>query len=137
MAGRVRTTFLAVLNRALNPLTLRAARAGRGPFSLVRTVGRRSGRTFETPLILAESRDGFVAELTYGDRVNWYRNVVASGGEIEHRRRTYRIIAIEELSAEEGLRAFAGFRAGVLRRLRREQFRLIRVEAAAEADPDR
>jgi hypothetical protein len=131
MAGRFKKGFLAVLNRTLNPLTLRAARRGRGPFSLVRTTGRKSGRTFETPLILAESPDGFVAELTYGDRVNWYLNLRASGGEIEHRRRTYRVLSIEDLPADAGLRAYGGVRAGILRMLRREQFRLIRVEPVA------
>jgi hypothetical protein len=49
--------YLRWLNRTLNPLTLRAARSGRGPFSLVEHVGRKSGRTFEAPLILAEVPD--------------------------------------------------------------------------------
>ena len=82
---RVKSTFLKVLNRTLNPLTLRAARSGRGPFSLIEHVGRRSGRTFEAPLILARVPEGFVSELTYGPQVNWYRNVVAGGGRVLYR----------------------------------------------------
>lgn len=117
-----------MLNRTLNPLTLRLARAGRGPFSLVRHIGRRSGRTFEAPLILAERPDGFVAELTYGESVNWYRNVAGGGGEIVHRRHRFRIAGVEPLSADEGLAAFGGFPALVLRVLRRREFRLLRVE---------
>ena len=26
------------------------------------------------PVILAKAPEGFIAELTYGDEVNWYRN---------------------------------------------------------------
>jgi deazaflavin-dependent oxidoreductase (nitroreductase family) len=131
MAGAFRRGFLRVVNRTLNPLTLRAARSGRGPFSLVRHTGRRTGRVYEAPVILAEHPDGLVAELTYGDRVNWYRNIVAGGGEVVHRGRTFRILAVEPLPADDGLRAFGGFRAAVLRMLRRHEFRLLRVEPVA------
>lgn len=134
--GRVRSAYLQLLKRTLNPLALRAARRGRGPFSLVRHVGRRSGRTFETPVILAEDPrrpDVLVAELTYGDQVNWYRNIVASGGEVVHRSRTYRIRSVQPISTEEGLRAFAGPRAAILRLLRRHEFRAILVEPPGPA----
>jgi len=133
VAGRLRERYLALLKRTLNPLTLRAARRGRGPFSLVRHTGRRTGRVFEAPVVLAERPDGLVAELTYGDRVNWYRNIVAGGGEIVHRGRTYRILSVETLPAEEGLRAFGGFRGLLLRMLRRHEFRLIRVDPPLRA----
>src|SRR4029450_3747726 len=76
----LRQRFFWVLKHTLNRLTTRLARSGHGPFSLVRQVGRKSGRTYETPLILAEVPQGFVAELTYGDKVDWYRNIVAAGG---------------------------------------------------------
>jgi deazaflavin-dependent oxidoreductase (nitroreductase family) len=76
----VRRRFFWVLKKTLNRLTARMARGGYGPFSLIRHVGRKSGRTYETPVILAEVPQGFVAELTYGDTVDWYRNIVAAGG---------------------------------------------------------
>ena len=76
--GRIKQAWLTTIKYTFNPLTLRMARRGIGPFSLIRHVGRRSGATFETPLILARVPDGFVAELTYGAGVNWYRNVVAA-----------------------------------------------------------
>ncbi len=131
--GRFKAGFLKVLNRTLNPLAVRLAKSGRGPFSLVRNVGRKSGRIFETPVILAETAGGLVAELTYGDQVNWYRNIVAGGGEIVHRGRTYRILGVEPLSAEDGLRAYGSARSTILRMLRRHEFRLIRIEPADAA----
>ncbi|MBF0817610.1 nitroreductase family deazaflavin-dependent oxidoreductase [Microbacterium paludicola] len=121
--------YLRWLNRTLNPLTLRAARSGRGPFSLVEHVGRKSGRTFEAPLILAPVPDGFVAELTYGDRVNWYRNLLAGGGRVFHRGKWYRVVGVEAYGVEEGLRALGAPASWVLRLLRRREFRLLRVEA--------
>ena len=77
---KVTRGFLWVLNHTLNRVTMRLAKWGRGPFSVIRHVGRRTGRAFETPVILARVPEGFIAELTYGDTVNWYCNVVAAGG---------------------------------------------------------
>lgn len=68
-----------VLKRTLNPVTLRAARQGRGPFSIVTSVGRKTGKTYETPIIVQPTEGGFMIELTYGDQVQWYRNVRAAG----------------------------------------------------------
>jgi deazaflavin-dependent oxidoreductase (nitroreductase family) len=88
---RFRRRFLDILKRTVNPLAMRVARSGHGPFSIVRHVGRKSGTTYETPLIVAAVDDGFIAELTYGPNVSWYRNAVAAGncvlvvGGVEHR----------------------------------------------------
>ena len=138
--GRFKKAFLGVLHRTLNPVALRIARTGRGPFSIVRHIGRKTGRTYETPVILTGSAEGLVSELTYGDQVYWYRNIVRAGGEILHRGRMYRVLAVEPLSTEAGLRAYGRARRAVLRLLRRREFRLIRVEpwpdpAHVEAGP--
>jgi deazaflavin-dependent oxidoreductase (nitroreductase family) len=125
---RLRRTFFGVLKRTINPLAMRAARSGHGPFSVVRHVGRRSGKTYETPLIVAAVADGFIAELTYGPNVSWYRNAVAAGncvlvvGGVEHR-----IDAITPYAAEAGLRAFGFPRALILKALRRNEFRHLRA----------
>jgi deazaflavin-dependent oxidoreductase (nitroreductase family) len=120
----VRRTWFRVLDRTLNRLTLRLARAGRGPFTIVRHRGRTSGRWYETPIMVARLGADFVVELTYGDGVQWYRNAVAAGGcELVRGSRTATITAIEPLSAEEGLAAFGGVRAVVLRLLGRHEFR--------------
>ncbi len=65
--------------RVINPVVLKFAGSPRSPFAVIRHVGRRSGREYETPLLVALVRDGFVIELTYGLAVDWYRNVVAAG----------------------------------------------------------
>lgn len=125
--GRVRDGWLWLIKHSLNHATLRLARSGRGPISIVRHVGRRSGTTYETPIIVAPVAAGFIAELTYGPQVDWYRNVVAAGGcELIVHGTAHRIVAVETIGAGEGRRAF-GFPARlVLTLLRRHDFRLLR-----------
>jgi deazaflavin-dependent oxidoreductase (nitroreductase family) len=126
-----RERFLWLLNNSLNRVTGRLARSGRGPFWLVRHVGRRSGRTYETPVILARVPDGFIAELTYGDRVNWYRNVVAAGRcVVVHGRAEYPIIGIEPCSAERGRAAYPEPFRFVLKATGRTEYRLLRTAEA-------
>ena len=43
--------------------------------------GRRSGRTYQTPVNTFPTEDGFVIALTYGaDKTEWVKNVQAAGG---------------------------------------------------------
>ena len=127
----MRTRLLWLLNNTLNRLTARLARSGHGPFSLIRHVGRVTGRTYETPLILARVPDGFVAELTYGDGVNWYRNIVAAGECVVIRHGTaHAVIAIEPCSAEQGRRAYRAPFRQILALTGRSEFRLLRTSRA-------
>jgi deazaflavin-dependent oxidoreductase (nitroreductase family) len=88
----VRDRFLWTLKHTLNRLTTRIARSRVCPFALVRHVGRRSGRPYQTPLILARVPAGFVAELTYGPDVDWYKYITAAGGcTVLHHGREYEI----------------------------------------------
>jgi deazaflavin-dependent oxidoreductase (nitroreductase family) len=128
---KVRKHFLSFLNKTVNRLTSAIARTRHGPFSLIRHVGRKSGRTYETPIILGRVPEGFVAELTYGEKVNWYRNLVAAGGGVVlHHRRQYRVTGIEPCEAERGRRAFPLPLRLVLTALDRTEFRVLRTERA-------
>jgi deazaflavin-dependent oxidoreductase (nitroreductase family) len=54
--------------------------------------GRKSGKTFRTPLWAFRRRNGFVIALTYGPESDWVRNVISAGGcELETRRRRYQV----------------------------------------------
>ena len=76
----------AVTNRVTTPL----ARWLPG-FGVVRHVGRRSGRRYQTPVNLFPTDGGFTIALTYGTGADWVRNVVTHGGcEIETRGRRVR-----------------------------------------------
>ena len=124
----MRAAWLRLLNRTLNRVTVPLTRAGRGPFAVVRHVGRTSGKQYETPLLLARLGGDFVAELTYGPDVDWYRNVRAAGRcQVVTGGVTYEIDRIERLPAADGLRAFGNPAALVLRLLRRRDFRVLAV----------
>ena len=65
--------------RFVNPLLHNLGRASRGPFALLRHVGRRSGKTYEIPIMVWPVQDGFLIALTYGRQVDWLRNLQAAG----------------------------------------------------------
>jgi deazaflavin-dependent oxidoreductase (nitroreductase family) len=47
--------------------------------ALLTHTGRRSGKTYQTPLGAQPYGDGFVVSLPYGSRTDWCRNVMAAG----------------------------------------------------------
>jgi deazaflavin-dependent oxidoreductase (nitroreductase family) len=56
--------------------------------------GRKSGKTFRTPLWAFRRSDGYVIALTYGSDSDWVRNVLAADGcELETRGRRYQLNA--------------------------------------------
>ena len=123
----IKRRFLWLLDHTLNRVTIPLARSGHGPFSLVRHVGRKTETVYETPIIVARVPDGFVAELTYGPQVAWYRNIVAAGHcVIIYQGTEHRIDGIESCSVADGLDAFGSPRKIILKLLRRSDFRLLR-----------
>ena len=79
-------------------------------------------------MILARAPDGFVAELTYGDQVDWYRNIVAAGEcTIRYRGRKHHIVAIEPCDAADGRAAYPAPARLILKALHRDEFRLLRT----------
>ncbi len=76
LRDRIRTFNKYVTNRLLRGFT----RLSLGPFAIVHHVGRRSGKPYETVIWVWQMREGFVIALTYGEEVDWYRNMKAAGG---------------------------------------------------------
>ncbi len=91
----------------LNPVLGRVARSAHGPFAIIRHVGRRSGKTYETPVIVVRLADGFALALTYGDQVDWYRNVRTAGRcVVIWHRVEYPMDRIEPLDSDAGRALF-------------------------------
>jgi deazaflavin-dependent oxidoreductase (nitroreductase family) len=68
------------MNRAFwNPRTMESAGTPGAYASIVRHVGRTSGRDYETPVGAVATDDGFVIALPYGSQADWLKNVLASG----------------------------------------------------------
>jgi deazaflavin-dependent oxidoreductase (nitroreductase family) len=49
-------------------------------------VGRKSGRHYRTPLLVFETRNGFVILIGYGPETDWLKNVFAGGPTVLHKR---------------------------------------------------
>ncbi|MEV0334383.1 nitroreductase family deazaflavin-dependent oxidoreductase [Nocardia sp. NPDC050717] len=60
--------------RVFNP---RAVKGGKWP--VLTHVGRRSGRTYQTPLDAFPVDGGYLFVLVYGARSDWVRNILAAG----------------------------------------------------------
>jgi deazaflavin-dependent oxidoreductase (nitroreductase family) len=72
-----------VTNHFLGPLAARLP-----GFGVVTHTGRRSGRSYRTPVGVFAGPGGYVVALTYGKDTDWVRNVLAAGGcQLETRRR--------------------------------------------------
>jgi deazaflavin-dependent oxidoreductase (nitroreductase family) len=81
--------LIGLQRRVLNPVQLRTAGRPGAYAGIVRHVGRRSGRTYETPVGILADGDGFLIALPYGSRTQWLQNVVAAGtGELVTEGRT-------------------------------------------------
>ncbi|HEX2993611.1 MAG TPA: hypothetical protein VHP14_02240 [Anaerolineales bacterium] len=125
----LRKVFLTLLKHTLNRLTRRMARSSFGPFSIVRHVGRRSGKIYETPIITSRVADGFVIELTYGYDVDWHKNALAAGGcTLIWHNREFAINKIEPLDTQTGRAAFPLPAQLILRLLGRKHFEKMKVQ---------
>ncbi len=80
-------------NRAFgNPHQMKTAGTQGAYASVIRHVGRTTGRSYETPLVPFATEDGFVIALPYGSGTDWLKNVMASGSAtIVHEGDTYRV----------------------------------------------
>jgi deazaflavin-dependent oxidoreductase (nitroreductase family) len=142
-AGLVLLLFAFVFGmRAKSPVVLRAVRrfnrrfvnprqmktAGRpGAYAgVIRHVGRRSGRFYETPVGPFATGGGFVIALPYGTSSNWVKNVLAAGAAtLVIEGQTYEVEQPQVVSLSDVL--------DVLPSKERRNLRLFRVEQALRA----
>ncbi len=78
MNGPLQATFRR-LTRVTRPIALRSAGKSGSNTALVRHVGRRSGRSYDTPVVVVAHDDEFLIALPYDRRTDWLKNVLASG----------------------------------------------------------
>jgi deazaflavin-dependent oxidoreductase (nitroreductase family) len=86
---------------------MRSAGTEKSSTSIVRHVGRRSGRTYETPVVAVEHDDGFLIALPYGELTDWMKNVVANGAaSVVNHGRTYRVDQPQVIPMAEATKYF-------------------------------
>jgi len=88
----VRSKFIdgiRIFNKTIfNRITLRLTESGKGPFSIICHIGRQSGRTYRTPVFASYNGETIIIPLSYGENVDWLRNILAQGGcEIIHKKK--------------------------------------------------
>ncbi len=94
----------------LNPLTLSFAGRQYSPYAIVQHTGRKSGRTYTTPVVARRYAEHFVIPLPYGDDVDWCRNVMASGkAKVAWDGNTYVVEDPQIVGPDEGRKAFPPF----------------------------
>lgn len=118
--------------RFVNPLTLLVAgRRGMPIVGVLHHVGRRSGRTYSTPLGMRPDGSGFVMPLTFSESAAWYRNVRAAGSaRATYRGRTYDLIAPEVVDFAAASPAFPRYERIQFRALGIDQYLRMRVAHA-------
>ncbi len=65
--------------RLARPYLLKSSGTPGAAASVIRHVGRTSGRPYETPVNAVTTDDGYVIALPYGLNTDWLKNVLASG----------------------------------------------------------
>ncbi|HEY7430010.1 MAG TPA: nitroreductase family deazaflavin-dependent oxidoreductase [Streptosporangiaceae bacterium] len=86
-------------------------------FGVVVHRGRRSGRSYRTPVNVFPATGGYLFALTYGADTDWVKNVLAAGGcELLTRGRTVRLTA-PRLYHDDSRRGIRPFERQILRLL--------------------
>jgi deazaflavin-dependent oxidoreductase (nitroreductase family) len=125
------------LTKLLNPLIVKLA--GRRHFPMaaqIRHVGRRSGRTYTTPVSARRTGDMVVIALTFGNQSDWSRNVrSAGGGSIRIEGQDYNVTQPQVMSRQEAKplvqAAFSPTERAGFRMLGIKQVMFLRVAPAA------
>jgi deazaflavin-dependent oxidoreductase (nitroreductase family) len=116
-----------VAKHVINPLLSRYAGSARSQFALISHVGRCSGKPYETPIMVFPKGEDFLIALTYGPKVDWYRNLRASGqGTLLWHGRAYTIRKPELVDRASALPAFSPLQRFILRLVGAQHFAYVK-----------
>ena len=100
-----------------------------GHFAILGHTGRRTGALYRIPVIAEPTENGFMFALTYGKKVDWYRNVAAAGGcTLTWKEQEFQLTRPTLVPPEVGLKAFPGLVCSALKVAGIEYF--LRLERA-------
>jgi len=102
--------------------------AGWAPsFGILEHVGRKSGKTYRTPLTVFPTADGVAIMLTYGPDRDWLKNLkAAGGGRMKRHGKTFEVRDPQVMSKEEAAPAVLGRWQRLFARLPFEQAVLLK-----------
>jgi deazaflavin-dependent oxidoreductase (nitroreductase family) len=101
--------FMRVATRFFNPLAMLLAGTRFLPlYGVIHHRGRRSGKAFQTPVVVRPVDGGFIVPMPWGPGTDWFRNVQAAGGcTIRWKGRDYQVTDPVVLDANEAMAAFS------------------------------
>ena len=115
-AARMRAGDIEVIDKVrksnkkrTNRLVMSVGRAGKrlSLFAVLMHTGRKSGQTYTTPVRLVKKENSFIIPLTYGERSDWYQNLLASGNvQVTWQGQTYTTGIPERLEVEKAANDF-------------------------------
>ena len=108
-----------IATRLFNPIVLLLAGTRLLPlYGVLQHRGRRSGKTFRTPVVVRPTDDGFVVPMPWGEGTDWYRNVRAAGEcVIRWKGRDYALAQPEVIDVAAARDAFSAAQLRYMRRL--------------------
>lgn len=120
-----------VMNKHVtNKLLIHIAGKKFGHFAILGHIGRKSGKNYHIPIIAEPVENGFVIALTYGKKVDWYENILASGGcSLRWKNRDYALVNPRFVAPETGLEAFPPLLQPILRRKGIEYYLKLDIQA--------
>ena len=106
-------------------------------YSIVRHVGRTSGRAYQNPVSAYPLGDGFVIPVLYGTQSQWVRNVMAAGHfTLRTKGRDYRLERPELISPAQALAAYPALLRGIMQLQQTQAFVWAHRGRADEADSE-
>jgi deazaflavin-dependent oxidoreductase (nitroreductase family) len=102
--------FVLSLSRLFNPVVALLAGTRLLPlYGVIQHRGRRSGKTYRTPVVVRPIAGGLVVPMPWGEHTDWFRNVrAAGGGVIRWKGRDYTMVDPQVMDAEGAHSAFSG-----------------------------
>src|SRR2546430_884595 len=130
-------SFIRFVATFVNPVVmLIAGRRWMPVVGILRHRGRRSGRSYASPLGMRPDGDSFVMPLTFSVSAAWYRNVLASGSaSVTYLGRTYMVRDPEVIDYETARRAFPRYERLQFRVLGINQYLRLRQVQAESTTP--
>jgi deazaflavin-dependent oxidoreductase (nitroreductase family) len=102
--------------RYVNPLMLKFAGHRYNPQGIVYHKGRKSGRSYTTPVTILPVTNGFIIPLPYGTDVDWCRNILAAEQcTIQWHGSNYTVIEPTVKSAEDVINELPPMRTKIFR----------------------
>lgn len=103
----------------LNPVMMRLAGKRYWYASVIEHTGRRSGKTYSTPVVADRVGDRLMIPLPYGTQVDWVRNVITAGSaDVVSKGRTYHVVAPELIDSTQALPELPADRRRTFERVR-------------------